>query len=86
MDGNNFSVRGYISLTIVIIISLLGLLATITSSDQKEPGKEEEKRLQQQSAAKLLMHQMEMPLKYGEMESKPVPSSLLMNASKLLIE
>ena len=48
-----FSVRGYISLTIVIMVFLLGLLVTITSSDQKERGLEEEKKHQQQSVGRL---------------------------------
>ena len=50
MDGKNSSVSGCISLIIGIMAFLLGLLATTTSLDQKEPGMEEVKKHQQQSA------------------------------------
>ena len=64
---------------------LLGLLATITSSDQKERGMEAERKLQQQSVAKWLnSRRMVEPSRCGETAYRLVPSCSLMNASKQL--
>ena len=79
MDGNNFSQRGYISLIIVITVSLLGLLVTITSSDQKERGKVVERKHQRRSVEKSPVHPMGIPLRCGEMENKQDHSCLLRN-------
>ena len=66
------------------MVFLLGLLVTITSSDQKERGLEEEKKPLLPSVEKLRMPTVVIPLTFGVTDYKPVPFSLLMSASKLL--
>ncbi len=83
MDGKNSSASGCISLIIGIMAFLLGLLATTTSLDQKEPGMEDVKKHQQQSAERLQLSQKRVALlRCGEMAYKLDPSCLSLNVLK----
>ena len=86
-DGRNSSPSVFIFLITVIIIFLYALLDTITSSEQKEHGKEEEKNHQQQSVEKQHMFLTQEDLqKYGEMDNRLVLFSMLMNVQKQLVD
>ena len=79
-----FSESGCISLIIGIMAFLLGLLATTTSLDQKEPGMEGVKKHQQQSAERLHLSQRRVKAieVWGDEAYKLDPSCLSLNVLK----
>ena len=86
MDGKNFFQNVSILLTIVIMIFLYVLPDIIISSALKELGKGVEKKHLLQSVEKSPMQEMPLPLRYGEMAYKPVPSYILMSVLKQLTD